>query len=165
MKFYFKILYQIDNTFYLFTCWCKNLKNPYFTILDAICLWNSGPKPGFCQSLAAYMLSRTLHRSLGSLYSVFLAGVFTFSLFYFSRWQHITVRCLMWTLKGSVTQRPTSLEAGLHPPRKPRPTISTAEGLWTQWVELWLFLLYFLPKYCLMIEWKLKNNNNQVLHK
>lgn len=45
LKWNFKILYQIDNTFYLFTFWCKNLKNPYFTILDAICLWNSGPKP------------------------------------------------------------------------------------------------------------------------
>lgn len=52
-------------------------------------------------SLAAYMISRILHRSLGSLYSVFLAGVFTFSLFYFFRWQQITVRCLMWALKGS----------------------------------------------------------------
>lgn len=29
----------------MFTFWCKILKNPYFTILDAICLWNSGPKP------------------------------------------------------------------------------------------------------------------------
>lgn len=69
-------------------------------------------------SLAAYMISRILHRSLGSLYSVFLVGVFTFSLFYFFRWRQITARCLMWALKGSVTQRPTSLEAGLHPPKK-----------------------------------------------
>ena len=116
MKFYFKILYQIDNTFYLFTFWCKNLKSPYFTILDAICLWNSGPKPA--NFPGCLYDKQNFAQIFGITLFSFLVRVFTFSLFYFFRWRQITARCLMWALKGSVTQRPTSLEAGLHPPKK-----------------------------------------------
>lgn len=95
-------------------------------------------------SLAAYMLSRTLHRSLELLYS----GVFqreclysvlsTFSGNSRSRWG---TWCELW--RGVSHRGRPPQEAGLHTSGEPRPTNSTAAGLRIQCVELWPFLLYF----------------------
>ena len=151
MKFYFKILYQIDNTFYLFAFWCKNLKNPYFTILQAICLWNSGPKPAnFPDCL---YVKQNFAQIFGITSFVFFSGAVYIQSFLF--FQVTADHCEMPDVssEGECHTEP-DLPGGWFPARKPRPANSTAEGLWTQWVELWLLLLYFLPKYWQRVEIK-----------